>query len=277
MNWFYIDESIQEGDRRQGPVSDEEIRALRQEGKIGDSTQVWHSGLDNWIPWKEAYTSEAEKRLQDEERILKETVDAILKEQIELESSKSYAGFFIRGVAFAIDNLVVFLLSLILFFIGKPLWESLFSIDFQAFQTALSPIAEQYVSKAIDFNAFNEKVSEIPGFADIYTLFTGILLFVQPVYFICFNGFLSATPGKRLFRLKIEKADGRRLGFFGASIRYICGLVTQMTLVWLWGIGYLIAAVDPQKRALHDFFAGTRVVHIPSKVQKAGDAAQEKD
>lgn len=277
MNWFYIDESIQDGDRRKGPVSFEELRDLRKEEKIGDSTLVWHKGLDGWISWKEAFLSETEKHLQEDERVLKEAVDAILKERVEVKSAKSYAGFFVRGAAYIIDNVTVFLIGTLLFLLGEPLWERLFSIDFGAFETAAAPIFEQYFSKAIDISAFNEKLSEVPGFADIYTVFAGLLLIVQPVYFILFNGFLSATPGKLLFRLKIELADGSRIGFLGATLRYICSVLTQMTLVWLWGIGYIIAIIDPQKRAMHDFFAGTRVVHHPKVSVAVKKGKSEKD
>ena len=47
MKWFYIDESITEGDRRQGPFSIDEIRNLAKEGKITSSTLVWHSGEES--------------------------------------------------------------------------------------------------------------------------------------------------------------------------------------------------------------------------------------
>ena len=49
MNWFYIDESILEGERRQGPVQLADLQALQEQNKINDTTLVWHKGLDNWI------------------------------------------------------------------------------------------------------------------------------------------------------------------------------------------------------------------------------------
>lgn len=49
MNWFYVD-----GGQQAGPVTDEQLAALRSAGKVTDETLVWHEGLSNWAPLKEA-------------------------------------------------------------------------------------------------------------------------------------------------------------------------------------------------------------------------------
>ena len=83
MNWFYIDESILEGDRRQGPVSFEDLQMLHSKQQIHENSLVWHKGLDNWITWKEALDTEVASHSEEDERMLRETVEAILKERIE--------------------------------------------------------------------------------------------------------------------------------------------------------------------------------------------------
>ena len=45
-----------------------------------------------------------------------------------------------------------------------------------------------------------------------------------------------------------------------AFLRYVYSIITQLTLAF-YGIGYLLALIDPKKRALHDFLANTRVVY----------------
>ena len=117
-------------------------------------------------------------------------------------------------------------------------------------------------------NLSNEFMS-IPGMTDLL----GIWFIIQTLYFVGFNGFLSATPGKFLLHLKIERADGSKLKLSGAIVRYIFSLLTQATLVF-YGIGYVIAVIDPKKRALHDFFARTQVIHIR---KKNADSDENKD
>ena len=47
MKWFYIDESITSGDRRVGPVETDELKTLKADGKIKDTTLVAprHEGM----------------------------------------------------------------------------------------------------------------------------------------------------------------------------------------------------------------------------------------
>lgn len=49
MNWFY-----ESGGQQQGPVSDSALDALIAEGKITGSTLVWHEGMADWKPLREA-------------------------------------------------------------------------------------------------------------------------------------------------------------------------------------------------------------------------------
>lgn len=255
MNWFYIDESIQDGDRRQGPLSFEELQSLEQDGKISDATLVWHRGLENWISWAEAKSQEpAETNDQTaiDEAKLEDTVRAILREQ-SFSKERTYAGFFIRGAAIFIDW---FLLG-ILWQIFVRIFDALKIIDYAKIAENVSAVMDQFAGNTMSAD-FGNAFMEIPGMSDLFLLW----FVIQTLYFICFNGFLSATPGKLLLRLRIERADTSKLGISGAIVRYIFSLLTQATFVF-YGIGYILAMIDPQKRALHDFFARTRVVRLP--------------
>ena len=69
--------------------------------------------------------------------------------------------------------------------------------------------------------------------------------------------YFGATLGKMACGLKVIRSDGRDLGW-GISIgRYFMYVVSGMILL----IGYLMAAWDPQKRALHDRVCDTRVIY----------------
>lgn len=265
MNWFYIDESIQEGDRRQGPLSFEDLQALKREEKINDSTLVWHKGLSGWISYKEASEATTQNSNAEIEQKLKETVEALLRERVVKQETKSYAGFFIRGAALILDN---FLLTL-LWELGANVLDRLSLINLESVMTAIGAFVEKYSADPLSANLGDEFMA-IPGMTELFLLYFAI----QTLYFVCFNGFLSATPGKLLLRLRIERADGSPLKLSGSLVRYLFSLLTQATLIF-YGIGYILALIDPQKRALHDFFARTRVVRIPRKSLSDKDSASK--
>jgi uncharacterized RDD family membrane protein YckC len=72
-----------------------------------------------------------------------------------------------------------------------------------------------------------------------------------------FLGRFGATPGKMAFGLVVVHPDGRSISYSRAFGRYFAEIISSLTL----GIGYLIAAFDDEKRALHDRICDTRVVY----------------
>lgn len=65
-----------------------------------------------------------------------------------------------------------------------------------------------------------------------------------------------ASPGKHALGMTVVDRDDQGLGPVQAGLRFLA-----CSLSWLtFNLGHLLAAVPPQKRALHDFVAGTRVV-----------------
>jgi uncharacterized RDD family membrane protein YckC len=72
-------------------------------------------------------------------------------------------------------------------------------------------------------------------------------------------GFLvrnGATPGKMILGLRVVTAEGGPIGWGRAIARYFGYWLDTVTLL----IGYIMAAFDSEKRALHDHICGTRVV-----------------
>lgn len=67
----------------------------------------------------------------------------------------------------------------------------------------------------------------------------------------------QATPGKRALSLQVTDLDGRRLRVAQAALRHVAGALSWLT----FNLGHALAAVPPQKRALHDYIAATRVIH----------------
>jgi len=87
-----------------------------------------------------------------------------------------------------------------------------------------------------------------------------VLLAVQLVAGISYEAILigkyGATVGKMACKIKVVTADGGQVSYLRAVGRYFAKVLSAFTLM----IGYVIAAFDPEKRALHDRICNTRVV-----------------
>ena len=66
------------------------------------------------------------------------------------------------------------------------------------------------------------------------------------------------TPGMRLFDLEMRQVDGAPVGFVIAGIH---GALLYAS--WLFPPVFLVSLVTPDKRCLHDIFAGIIVVRRP--------------
>lgn len=80
-------------------------------------------------------------------------------------------------------------------------------------------------------------------------------LVLDACYQVYFLSQFGGTPGKMLLGLKVVTPEGDGLTVLHAFGRYIAFWLSALTL----GIGFLIVLFDPQRRALHDHLAGTRV------------------
>jgi uncharacterized RDD family membrane protein YckC len=65
-----------------------------------------------------------------------------------------------------------------------------------------------------------------------------------------------ATPGKSLVGIYVSDAEGRRVSFLRASLRYFAKTLSAATFL----VGYVMAGVTRRKQALHDRVARTLVL-----------------
>ena len=250
MKWFYIDESVTDGDRRKGPYNIDEIFEFVKDGSIKDETLVWHSGMENWVHWSETEESKSPEVLPEEEQI-KQALEAIIAEH---NKGKHYAGFMIRGVAYSIDGIILSVIGalILLLFISANF------IDFNTLVDAVKAIIEEPTSEEAATNLVN-----IPGMR----IFLILYAIIQALYSITFHAIKGATPGKQIMKIHVETASGEKLNWVTSTLRYISTLFTQFTCMF-YGIGYLIVFADPKRRALHDWIARTRVVFNKIKEKK---------
>jgi uncharacterized RDD family membrane protein YckC len=84
----------------------------------------------------------------------------------------------------------------------------------------------------------------------------GVSFGVRAAYFIYFIGKDGQTPGKKLCKIRVVSADGSPVTYGKATGRFFGYFLSSLIL----GIGFLMAAWDDEKRALHDRLCNTRVI-----------------
>ncbi len=246
MKWYYIDESVTDGERRKGPYNIDEIRDFVKDSVIKEETLVWHSGMDAWVAWKQVEESKTSGKIEalSEEEQIKKALETILAVH---NNGKRYAGFFVRGIAYFIDNFILSVLGIaLLMLLGYA-----HLVDFSALTNAMNAFIDNPQAEDALSNVLNA-----PGMHVFLTIW-GI---AQAAYFVAFTTIKAATPGKMLLHLHIETAGGQRLNWVTSSLRYVASLFTQCTFAF-YGLGYIIVMIDPKRRALHDHLARTRVVY----------------
>lgn len=150
-----------------------------------------------------------------------------MREGVSSSSTVLYGGFWRRGVALFIDSIIM----MVIYF---------------PFQIAVA----MFVGPGIAHN----KPAELALFGAIWLIDIALYL----AYYTWFLSQKSATPGKMLMGVKVIVAGGGRISVGRAFARYFAMILSSMIL-WL---GYLMAAFDSEKRALHDHLCNTRVVRV---------------
>ncbi len=246
MIWYYA-----QGREQIGPIEEVQFQSLVSSGVITPETLVWHEGMSGWRPCAEvippAPPGAAESgSLTVQIATCRECGNLFptnimvpygdgwvcasckpiffqrLKEGAALPGTWNYGGFWIRFVAKFIDGVITNVAS------------SAVSI---ALNLALGAVEAQ--------NDFL-----------IMGLNYGVGLLLGITYSTLFVGAFAATPGKMVFGLKIVRPDGDRVTYARAFARHFAEMLSGLIL----GIGYIIAAFDDEKRALHDRICDTRVV-----------------
>ncbi len=82
---------------------------------------------------------------------------------------------------------------------------------------------------------------------------------ISLVYSVGLLGYCGQTPGKMIVRIKVIRRDGSDIGYGRAALRELVGKFISGIIL---GIGYLMAAFDNQKQALHDRLADTYVIKL---------------
>ena len=153
----------------------------------------------------------------------------------------TYAGFWLRFVAYLIDTVIIYAVQSFIFI---PIF-GLLGISF--------------ASKAENFENMTE--AETMGVYGTMMAASGALIFLGSVIAILYwtlmeSSKYQATVGKMALGLKVTDTDGNSLDFVKALVRNVCKIISGMIM----GIGYIMAGFTEKKQGLHDIIANTLVV-----------------
>ena len=149
-----------------------------------------------------------------------------LRETGQVAGSRVYAGFWIRFLAILID--------------GVALWIVNTGIMMITGTGFINPGRLGDLSGMMGLMGFSFLIS------------TTVSMFYEAFFLVQFG----ATPGKMVLKLKVITPDGGRISWGRAIGRFFARYLSGITLM----IGYIMAGFDSEKRALHDYLAGTRVI-----------------
>lgn len=181
-----------------------------------------------------------------------------------------YGGFWIRFSAMVLDLLFVTLIVTAIFLL---LTTTALVTDFIALKKLAAALGQG--------GQLGVQVEVVtPRWGD-YILFMAIAL-----YYVYFTAtYQQATPGKRIVGLKVTCINGKRLRFIRSFCRFIAYFACLIPFViathyWMtithyirasilegFIVGfipgsYILAAITPKKRALHDYITGTQVIRM---------------
>ena len=256
MTWYYV-----EAGQQAGPVDDTQLDDLRRIGRIQDETLVWHEGMENWEAYskvrttappvatfpavngpvaigttREAVCVECGKIFNMDDMIrhggsyvcagCKPIFMQKLAEGAKTNAGAlNYAGFWIRFGAHVLDMLIL-----------------------MAVNVFISMIAGLSAGQAVGARPTGAIVLQL--------ILMAINLAIGLSYEVIMIGKYGATLGKMACKIHVLTADGGQVSYLRALGRYFAKMLSGM----ICAIGYIIAAFDDQKRALHDHICNTRVV-----------------
>jgi uncharacterized RDD family membrane protein YckC len=286
VNWYYVEKG-----RRAGPVPQESLVNLVKEGVVRLDTLVWREGMEQWKPlgevsgtdpaihemiqaalagalgaggegaghptdpnWRgqassetvhvlagpgESYCAECRRVFATNDMIpfgeqwvcadCKPLFFQRIREGVQPAPVLRYAGFWVRLLAVFADGIAVFFI----YFVAMIFFSLVVAVSIG------SRTAPQ------------ETVAVVVGLS-----FFAMALAIPMLYESLFTGRFGATLGKMLCGLRVVRPDGASITYGRSFGRYFAKCISYLTFY----IGFIIAAFDGQKRALHDHICSTRVV-----------------
>ncbi len=210
-----------DGVKQIGPVEETELNRLVTLGAIRSDTLVWHEGLTSWQPLG---------------------VVRGMHPAAAVAAGRHYGGFWIRFLARVIDGIIVGVINLIVR-VPLMLMFGVGTMGMGGFSGMGRGLGGGLISG--------------PAMAAVLGISTLIGLVLGAAYEVYFLSTYGATPGKMALGLRVIHADGGPISPMLALGRHFALWLSAFILM----IGYVMAAFDSEKRALHDRICETRVIY----------------
>jgi uncharacterized RDD family membrane protein YckC len=146
----------------------------------------------------------------------------------------AYAGFWLRFVAFIIDQLLLYFVGMIL----------------------LLPFAASMGMRGMMMGRPPDLQALLPMIHAMIRLMLLRVVLHWLYYSLLESSAWQATLGKKALGLEVTDLDGNRISFGRASGRFFAKFISWIILL----IGYIMAGFTEKKQALHDILAGTLVI-----------------
>lgn len=144
---------------------------------------------------------------------------------------------------------------------------------FFAFQVDQFIIVSLWLLLAGWIGAIYLSLSRWPGdlrsLAALGGLLAALGVVLHAVYWVVFVGSCGQTPGKMLLGLEVVGRAGEEVGYG----RALCRWVGMGFAALPFGLGFVGVMVTRERRGLHDWLAGTRVVRLGPPVTAPEEAA----
>ena len=150
-------------------------------------------------------------------------------------TDRRYGGFWRRSIAYLIDEMIVYFVSLLLFLIGL---------------LALG-LKEDLITAVLTAPNDLSQGMSMPGL-----LYVVASLVAGMTYFTWFHGIAGRTPGKMLLGLRVIQASGEPMTPGVAFLRWVGYLISGLAFC----LGFLWVAFDGRKQGWHDKIAATLVI-----------------
>lgn len=152
-----------------------------------------------------------------------------------LDAAPRPAGFWIRALAALVDVTLFGLVQLSFALVGRLAWGP--------------AVEEEWALQGV-----------VTAFTLLFTL----------AYSVVLHAFAGQTIGKLLVGIRVVTVDGGRVPASTALLRYLAYYVSLAVV----GLGFVMAGLRVDRRALHDLLAGTRVERWAPGREPAAPAAE---
>ena len=268
MKWFYLENGAQ-----RGPITEAEFPALFQTGVIGAQTYIWREGMPEWKTYGEvlgqpnpgsgggnvepAVGKTALRTVATATESGVETESAVACTQCGTEVPASQI-MRIGSAAMCPKCQTAYQRQARTAYSDAPLEYA------NPVQRLAAFILDQIIcfvvvfALALALELFGPRLLSDPGVRRAVSIGVYLcLVFWVLDYFIGRIARDGATPAMKLFRIRVARRNGDKVGGLRALGRFLLiGLINSVTLC----LGHLVAFFDKERRSLHEIVCGTVVV-----------------